>query len=220
MRNYVVFVTVLTLIPSIYLAYDIVGRSIFNRNTSKFITEEFISKDHIVIDKQISPKDRTIELFVMGEKIDSTEMKLIRNKLVNYNLFDTNLTIRQNTPGSNTSSSLEMMKTGIIEEMYTRNELNLVQREKQINELQTELSKYRNLEQMSDEVSKEITVQYPEVIECSMNKTVVFSNENKADTTVIVLLNTKKKISKSSLEKMNRWLRLRLKEEKVKILTY
>lgn len=223
MRNYVVIVTVLTLVPSIYLAYDIVQRSIFNRNASKFITEEFILKDHMVIDKQITPKDRKIELFVIGQKIDSIELKVIRGQLVKYNLFDTNLTIRQDNPGlanNNASSSLEMMKTGIIEEMYKRNETNLIQRENEINELQQQLSKYRSLEKMSDEVSKEIAIQYPEVVECSMNKSVIFSNENKADTTVIVLLSTKKKISKASLSKMNEWLKLRLKEEKVKILTY
>ncbi|MDP5139295.1 MAG: hypothetical protein NWP83_02360, partial [Spirosomaceae bacterium] len=110
--------------------------------------------------------------------------------------------------------------TGIIEEMYKRNETNLIQRENEINELQQQLSKYRSLEKMSDEVSKEIAIQYPEVVECSMNKSVIFSNKNKADTTVIVLLSTKKKISKASLSKMNEWLKLRLKEEKVKILTY
>lgn len=219
MRNYVVIVTILTLIPSVYLAYDIVGRSIFNRNASKFISEEFIDKDHMVIDKKISPKDRRIELFVIGAKIDTTEMKSIRNKLVNYNLFDTNLTIRQDNPGSR-SSSMEMMKTGIIEEMYERNELNLVQREKQIVQLQEQLSNYKDLEKMSDEISKEITIQYPEVLEYSMSKMVIFSNESKADTTVVVLLNTKKRIDKQSLEKMNKWLKLRLKEDKVKILTY
>lgn len=115
---------------------------------------------------------------------------------------------------------MEMMKTGIIEEMYERNELNLVEREKQIVKLQEELSNYKDLEKMSDEISKEITIQYPEVLEYSMSKMVIFGSENKADTTVVVLLNTKKRINQTSLEKMNKWLKLRLKEDKVKILTY
>lgn len=219
MRNYVVIVTMLTLIPSVYLAYDIVGRSIFNRNARKFINEEFLTNDRVIIDQRILPKNREISLFILGEKIDSTEMRILKNKLVNYNLLDTKLIIRQDALGENNASTLELMKTGIIEEMYKQNEINLVQKQQQITKLKEELGQYKALEKMSIEVSKEIAVQYPEVIKCSMNKTIIYGN-GKADSTVIVLLNTKNKMSKTSLDKMNKWLTLRLKEDNVKILTY
>jgi uncharacterized hydrophobic protein (TIGR00271 family) len=91
MRNYVVVVTILTLIPSIYLAYDIVGRSIYNRNAAKFIEEQFESEKTIIVEKRINPKEKKIELFIIGEKIDSTQLKLIRSKLAKYSLFDTHL---------------------------------------------------------------------------------------------------------------------------------
>jgi len=219
MRNYVIILTVLTLIPSVYLAYDIVGRSIYNRNATKFIEEQFESDKTIIVEKRISPKEKKIELFIIGEKIDSTQLKVIRSKLAKYTLFDTELSIRQDDPGSE-KSSIEMMRTGIIEEMYSRNEVTLIQKEAEIKRLSDELNNYRTMEQLSDNVSKELTIQYPEVIECSMNKSIIFSKEGKSDTTVLVLLNTKKRISKSSMERMDKWLKFRLQETKVKILTY
>ncbi len=219
MRNYVLIVTMLTLIPSVYLAYGIVGRSIFNRNATKFISEEFIDDDRVIIDQRILPENREISLFILGEKIDSTEMRSLKNKLVNYNLFDTNLIIRQDALDENNASNLESMKTGIIEEMYKQNEITLVEKQLQIAKLQEELGQYKTLEKMSVEVSKEIAVQYPEVIECSMNKTIIYGN-GKADSTVIILLNTKSRMNKTSLDKMNKWLTLRLNEENIKILTY
>lgn len=219
MRNYVVAVTVLTLIPSVYLAYDIVGRSIYNRNATKFIDEQFESEKTIIVEKRITPKEKKIELFIIGEKIDSTQLNLIKSKLAKYNLFDTELFVRQDNPGSE-NSSIEMMKTGIIEEMYKRNELTLIEKEKEINRLSEELKNYRSLEALSDNVNKELTVQYPEVIESSMNKSIIFNNEGKSDTTVLVLLRTNRKIPAKSLDKMNRWLQVRLQEDEVKILTY
>lgn len=219
MRNYVVAVTVLTLIPSVYLAYDIVGRSIYNRNATKFIDEQFESEKTIIVEKQITPKEKKIELFIIGEKIDSTQLNLIKSKLAKYNLFDTELFVRQDNLGSE-NSSIEMMKTGIIEEMYKRNELTLIEKEKEINRLSEELKNYRSLEALSDNVNKELTVQYPEVIESSMNKSIIFNNEGKSDTTVLVLLRTNRKITAKSLDKMNRWLQVRLQEDEVKILTY
>lgn len=219
MRNYVVAVTVLTLIPSVYLAYDIVGRSIYNRNATKFIDEQFESEKTIIVEKRITPKEKKIELFIIGEKIDSTQLNLIKSKLAKYNLFDTELFVRQDNPGSE-NSSIEMMKTGIIEEMYKRNELTLIKKEKEINRLSEELKNYRSLEALSDNVNKELTVQYPEVIESSMNKSIIFNNEGKSDTTVLVLLRTNRKITAKSLDKMNRWLQVRLQEDEVKILTY
>ncbi|MFT6203868.1 MAG: putative hydrophobic protein (TIGR00271 family) [Spirosomataceae bacterium] len=219
MRNYVVVVTILTLIPSIYLAYDIVGRSIYNRNAAKFIEEQFESEKTIIVEKRINPKEKKIELFIIGEKIDSTQLKLIRSKLAKYSLFDTQLSVRQDDPNSE-NSSIEMMRTGIIEEMYSRNEVTLIQKEAEIKRLSDELNNYHTMEQLSDNVSKELTIQYPEVIECSMNKSIIFSKEGKSDTTVLVLLNTKKKIPKNSMERMDKWLKFRLQENKVKILTY
>jgi uncharacterized hydrophobic protein (TIGR00271 family) len=219
MRNYVVVVTILTLIPSVYLAYDIVGRSIYNRNAAKFIEEQFESETTIIVEKRINPKKKTIELFIIGEKIDSTQLKLVRSKLAKYSLFDTQLSVRQDNPNSE-NSSIEMMRTGIIEEMYSRNEVTLIQKEAEIKRLSDELNNYRTMEQLSDNVSKELTIQYPEVVECSMNKSIIFSKEGKYDTIVLVLLNTKKKIPKSSMERMDKWLKFRLQENKVKILTY
>lgn len=219
MRNYVIMLTILTLIPSVYLAYDIVGRSIYNRNATKFIEEQFESDKTIIVEKRINPKEKKIELFIIGEKIDSTQLKVIRSKLAKYTLFDTQLSIRQDDPGSE-NSSIEMMRTGIIEEMYSRNEVTLIQKEAEIKRLSDELNNYRTMEQLSDNVSKELTIQYPEVVECSMNKSIIFSKEGKSDTTVLVLLSTKKRISKSSMERMDKWLKFRLQETKVKILTY
>lgn len=220
MRNYVVIVTILTLIPSIYLAYDIVGRTIYNRNANNFIEEQFDSEKRIIVEKRVEPKEKKIELFIIGEKIDSTQLKLMKSKLIQYNLSNTLLTVRQQDDPLSESPSIEMMKSGIIEEMYKRNEMTLIEKESEIKRLSEELNSYKSLEELSDNVSKEITIEYPQVLECSMNKSIIFSTENKADTTVLVLLRTKKKISKSNLTKMDKWLQLRLQEEKIKILTY
>lgn len=219
MKYSVIFVSVLTLIPSIYLAYDIVGRSIFNRNATNFISEEIDNKQEIILDKLINPKERKIELVIFGEKIDSTELKALKNKLIDYNLSNTELIIRQNDPSLN-STSLESMKTGIIEDMFKKNENNLSKKESEIRELKKELSKYKTIEEISEKVSKELVIQYPEIIECSLNKTLVINSKSETDTTVLVLINTKKRISNSNLNKMKNWLSVRINEKNIKVVTY
>ena len=217
MRSYVVLVAVVTMVPSIFMAYDIVKRSFFNRNAVLYITEEFQFEDTRVIEQLITPKNKTIEIFLYGSPLPEYELNRLKNELKDYNLADAELIIRQNNQNLNVPDA-QSMRTGIIEDLYQKNEEIIKNKDKRIDYLESELGKYKGFERIQDEVAEEIMVQYPDVKASAFNTMYIHKPENAIDTVTLVYLDVKKGIRGTELTKMENWLKVRLKVNNVKIV--
>lgn len=88
-------VAVITMLPSIYLAYHIVSDTIENNNAENYIKSEFVFDGTQVVQKNIDINKDTIEVSVIGKSIDGETEELLKNKLGEYNLSNYKLTITQ-----------------------------------------------------------------------------------------------------------------------------
>ncbi|MCR9065220.1 MAG: TIGR00341 family protein [Cytophagales bacterium] len=217
MRTSVVAVAIITMVPSIYMGYDIVKRSIFNRNANDFITNEFQYNDTRVIEQVITPKDNSIEVFLYGSPLESYELTRLNNELGDYGLKDAKLTIRQNQQNFDVPDA-ETMRTGIIEDLYRKNEELIKNKDEKIALLEKELGSIKIFDQIQADVCAELEVQYPEVQASAFSTMKIHPKEGKVDTVTMVYLDTKTTISRSRLAKMEEWLKLRLKTNDVKIV--
>jgi uncharacterized hydrophobic protein (TIGR00271 family) len=217
MRTYVFIVALLTIVPSVFMAVDIVQRSIFQRNANQYITEEFNYDDTSVIERAIDPKNNKIEVFLFGTPLTDFELKRLNSELKDYNLTDAKLLIRQNQINQ-TLPDAESMRTGIVEDLYRRNETLIENKAQQIALLENELRKYKNNELIQDEVCKELEVQYPEIKASAINTMYIHKQAAEVDTVMMVYLDTKKPIQGTSLTKLEAWLKLRLKSDRINIV--
>jgi uncharacterized hydrophobic protein (TIGR00271 family) len=217
MQTYVFIVALLTIVPSVFMAVDIVNRSIFQKNANKFITEEFVYEQTNVIERYINPKDNKIEVFLYGSPLSDFELKRLNSELKDYGLKDAKLLIRQNQINQNMPDA-ESVRTGIIEDLYRRNEGLLSNKDEQINLLETELKKYKSNELIQDDVCKELEVQYPEIEASAFNTMYIHPKNAEVDTVMMVYLDTSKPIIGTNLTKLESWLKLRLKSNKINII--
>lgn len=217
MRVYVWIVAILTIVPSVYLGVGIVQRSIFKQNASSFLDGEFDFEDTKVLDSEIDPKTKSIEVFLYGEPLNKFQIEELRKDQVKYGLEKAELVIRQNKEMV-IDERLSEMKTGIIEDLYKKNEELLQNKSQRIELLESELSRYKSYETLHDEVSAEIAAQYPQITKCALNEMIVHNDGQPNDTLAMVYLSSKKKLSRSDKTKLENWLKVRLKEKEVKVI--
>lgn len=146
-RKYIYLIVTLTVLPSIYFGYKIVLETVFKTNASNFINKELAFDKTQIINKSLVFKQNDsseILVFVAGETIDSVSIAKIKTKLNDYSLTNTKLIIKQ---GLDYSFNLDVnqLKSGIIEDLYKKNELALADKEKKIKFLENELLKMQQL---------------------------------------------------------------------------
>jgi len=75
-KRYIYAFVFLTMIPSIYLAYGLVTAEMFNARANAFLKKEMVFENSYIAKQQLSANARTIEVTLIGAKIDEEKMRL------------------------------------------------------------------------------------------------------------------------------------------------
>ncbi|MBL7856970.1 MAG: TIGR00341 family protein [Cyclobacteriaceae bacterium] len=217
-RGWITFFVSITIVPSLYLAYQTVERSVFERNASRFITTELNYERARVISKQINfnTVKPTIEVTILGEKVDDKILALARSKMDQYKLRNTELIVFQDYRENVEPAQLS---TTILHELMKQNETSLKTKEEQIQSLTKEVAKLKGNTLLIPQVATEARALYPTLIEFSIDQTVVMElSTMKPDTTHIAYLKFSRKPSAGELRKIEEWLKARVNIGKIKIV--
>ncbi len=209
------FVALIVLAGSIYMFFNLFQQNQFKQSSQKFIND--LKSDGISIidekDENIDYDNKTLTIFIYGEKLTKSEIEKWKNKLPKYGLTGVNLIIKQGTDDSDLRHEIKSLS-----ELYARNQEIISSRDKSINEkeekiklLETEISKYYKNQIPFLQVSKEAQVLFNGLSEISYAN-LVSTNFKTVDT--ITAFNTKwydsvpnTKIQELQLKK---WLKTRL----------
>ncbi len=88
-------VVVATLLPSLYLGYDIVQQEKFTQSAHRFIQNETHFPNDYLLEKSIDARLKSIVLTFGGKKITDSEIEGMKKKLRYYQLEDATVTVRQ-----------------------------------------------------------------------------------------------------------------------------
>ena len=220
-KRYIYIIVTITVLPSIYFAYQIVQQTIFKTNAINFISNELVFERSQVIDKAYTYNrndSNQIEVLLTGDVIDQQTIAKIRKKLSAYSLNKVRLVIKQ---GYSNSSNFDMsqLKSGIIEEIYNKNDLALADKDKQIKVLSEELIASRTVSYPIKDITEEMNAINSKIRSASANQLVYYNIDNhKMDTTITVNLRLQSRLSKTEHLMLQKWLFKRLKNEKLKVI--
>jgi hypothetical protein len=218
-RRSILVVVIITIIPSLVMAYNIVNHSIFERNANRFITDELNFENTQIVSKNISYKGgkSMIEVFLLGETIEPKLIEKVKSKLKNYGLVDTEFKIRQ---GINSERvDLNTLRTGVIEDLYRKNEEIIKNKDAKITLLESELSRLKSESFPVEDISKEIKALNSNLSEFTMNKSILTDLANqKTDTLAFAYARFKKKPSSTEINKLKEWLSARTKYENIRLV--
>lgn len=201
----------LTVLPSIILAYNIVQQGFFNQKVQRFVREEFNFRNTQLLktESEYSRKTCVIRLYAVGAPLDSTAINRLESRLAAHGLDGSRLEIRQGVTAQQ-NVDVTALRTGILEDLYRRNEEVLLQKEQQISLLQSELDRYHRLESDAGAIATELKALQPAVQQFSINSNIYFDfTKKKNDTLPVVYLHTSRRISRTEQSRIFDWLKVR-----------
>uniref|UniRef100_UPI004047CBA0 TIGR00341 family protein n=1 Tax=Mariniflexile sp. TaxID=1979402 RepID=UPI004047CBA0 len=226
-KFYITFFVVITVVPSAYLAYNLVKQTIFQENARAFIAQEFRFADTQVIGSQTnySQEGNTIDLTLYGKPLEATLLNKIESNMENYGLYKCQLIVHQGYDDDSEDQAkafeeiTQSMRFKIVEDLYKKNEELVASKDNKIKLLEDELLRLKAKDYPIDDISAELRVQYPTLTSLAISNAEIFDPaENKMDTTCFALLSFSKKPRSSDLKKIEEWIAVRTKNKQVEVI--
>ena len=217
-------ISVIVIVPSIILFLNLLEIEVFDNKAKEFIATN-VKYDGTVILKSNQDHDTDkIEIFLIGRLVPNITINKWKEELKkNTVLENTNLQVFQAADQSG-EMAMELsgkLKFDILDELYEKNEQLLMDKEAKIKFLENELTSLKIKDLRFDEISKEVKINYSEIIALSYyNK--VTTNFKTTDTIPVIAITWDKKYAKKNREKdakrLNNWLRYKLKLDTLQII--
>lgn len=217
-QRYIIVVTILTMLPSSYLAYQLVGEEVFKAKASAFVNAQLNFPNTNVAQVKIDPSTKEIKVFLIGEHVDEKRLKEITLHMTKSGLAKANLKVYQN--GERENLDVSTLKADIINDLYVNAKHEIDAREQEILKLQKELSRIGNVREFDTAIPKELEMLFPKVRNVILSHTIdSTSNErNTSETRFILNVDSKQKLSSSERIKIEKWLKMRTKSENVLLI--
>ena len=221
---------VLTILPSVYAAVQVVHETVFHARIEQFVQQEFVFKDTQLI-KQEATYDRTrptLKLVLMGEPLNAKEQNLLVSQLPQYQLENTELLIQQPGKGSaqlarEFDEMNKNLRVSIVEDLYKKNAEALEEKDRS---LQAKTKQIQALEQQvlalqakafpGDQIMAELAIEFPEIQNIVLEKGQRFAR-NKQEVMSLALISWKKPPTPERKKRLEAYLRVRLKTPKLEL---
>ena len=204
----------LTALPSGILALDLVRQEVFKSNAQAFIHREFNFGTAKVVDVQIDPAKRIIDLSIVGEPIKSDVLKNIEAKLGDSQLEGAQIVLHQ--AGDN-KIDVTALKSSLLSDLLKESQETVKRRDEQVQSLKGELAAHNALSAQAADVAKEIRQLYPEVNMLTLASGITISASGEQQKSVLTLISTDATLPPNSKKKISDWLKVRLKSDEISV---
>lgn len=214
-RHIITAITLITIIPAIWLTFGMVRQSVFEQRVEYFIQEE-LNFDHTqIVGKNLDYKSRSFSVMLIGQEVDSLKIKDAESRLPYYSLNNVNMKVVQSAG----SISEEEVKSMLAGELSKENQQKLVQINQTL-KLEEQLSAYHEIEEYAKKIKVEMKALFPQVQQVSMGKGIsTYSNDSisKDTATILIILESEKPLPKEETTKITEWLNARIPNQNLKI---
>lgn len=217
-KLYTLSIALLTVVPSIYLAYQLVQEELFKNNAAQFIKTEIASDRIFITQNNIDAKQRYITVTTVGEFIHEAKLIDISKRLSNAGLSNTKLIVRQ--PDKQQNFDINTLKTDVLGDLYTQSKQTLEKKEKEIQALKNTLNAEGALKARIKSVPTELQALFPSIHEIWLAQATNWNTQSGLQEQPILVLNmnTSKKLSTEERNNLEKWLMLRLKVDSIKLV--
>lgn len=216
--RYVGIIVFFTIVPSIFLSYNLIRSSYFNTRASHFVVEELNFPNTQILNKVITDTSdkREIRVVLIGENVPETMIDNARVKLPKYGLKDVSLVVQQ---GFGQETDINELKSLLMKDLYKNSEEVLRNQAIQIDSLKRNLDVYLGYDRLTTELIPEIKVLFPFVQEASLSRTYLMSTDSiKPDMVMLVYLKSKTRVHEAEQKKIKEWLAARIETKNIKLI--
>lgn len=219
-QQWVYTILFLTMVPSVYITYNMVRKNIFETNANHFIANEINFPNTFVVNKYVQAEapDCSISVSVVGKEISEETILLLRQKMKQYGLKNVPLHIIQGIDKKQEKNQ-EGLDDLVLQDFYRLNQERLTQQQTEITELKNRLANYMAYDSAATEITPELRILFPHIKSIAVSRLVRTDVElQKNDTLTVAFLTYQKCPLDGEEERFKNWLSTRLKVPQVKII--
>lgn len=210
---------ILTMLPSIWLTYNMLRESKYKMRVDEFVAEEcrFPATQVLAHNTTVNGKERTVTITLIGRQlpVDSLELALTP-RLALYGLEGTHLDFIQGYSSVPQSSD----SPADMRDIYVVAQNTITGQQHQIDSLRQELAAQNRANAAGVTLVPEIRVLFPQVTDIAVSRS-VFADVDKAstDTVTVALVSYSRPMDAATSRKFDAYLAARLGINKVKVVT-
>ncbi|MGE0568233.1 MAG: DUF389 domain-containing protein [Bacteroidia bacterium] len=217
-KRFVVTIAILTILPSIYLAYSFVTNEIFKQRAEDFINKEIVQSGITILNKEIIPEKNTVSILILGaDNLDSINHELDLKKL-GYSLHDAKFFLKNKQIGSkNNDVNVQELKEGIIENIIVRQEEEIKKKNAEIEMLQNIKNKSEKFFENKQEFFDEFSSLFGKPSDFIMEKTIVLKDSIN-DTILFVYIKPEHRLTTKDQSQIETWLKTKFRSDSIKLI--
>ncbi|MBD2757624.1 DUF389 domain-containing protein [Spirosoma validum] len=219
-RQTIWMAVLIAIVPSTYLGYQIVRKTIFEESAKRFVTAEcsFQYRQLINYEARFNRKQSTLELSLVGEPLPKDSINLLRTKMPAYGLGDAILVVKQGN-FKDTEIDVDALKTTLADQVIQYSQATISRKDHTIDSLR----QYIDLTQTSRlpvaDLRNELKTLMPDVQTFTAARSLVMNaSSNKPDTVTLVYAKFSRRHTEVEKRQIERWLQSRTKSKKIKLL--
>ena len=217
--RYVGIIVLFTIVPSIYLSYNLIRKTYFQQMAITFVNSELNFPNTQVLNKVITDtkEKKEIKVVLIGDHVSEDLIVNAESKLGKYGLHNTALVVQQGFGQG--EQDINHLKSLLMQDLYKNSEDLLRMQTIEIDSLKNQISNYEECQKTGKNLTPEIKVLFPEVeaVSCA-HTTIVNSASLKEDSVLLVYLKCGKKLQEKYKEKIKEWIASRENVKNIKLL--
>ncbi len=214
-------IAMLTVMPAIYLTYNMITTEAYNNNCSRFVDTEFRFPATQVVKYHTDNIDgqRTLTVTLMGEALPQDSLLTVMDgKLQYYHLNNTRLRIIQsNAIGT---QALRSTSSAMLRDMYTITQATINSQQHTIDSLRRLAASTTRLDTLAVTVAPELKIIYPQISNIAIAHTTSANTATgRADTLNLALVSYSTPLDPAQQQKLTQYLRARLSLPRLRLIT-
>ncbi|ULQ55645.1 TIGR00341 family protein [Flavihumibacter rivuli] len=215
-RSYILSISLLTLVPSIYFGYNIIQQNIYLKNASSFIEKEMSFGFSQLVKSEINTKARVISLVYIGAPLTDSLINSRKQRMPEYNLTNTQCKIRQISISD--SLQVNLLKNAIREDLKGNQELSLSMEERLSRLEEAQAVMKMDTTPRNAALLQELASFNSNIKALAVEPTII-EGPSGSDTAYLVFLELRIPLNKNETQSINQWLSARLKSENIKVFS-
>jgi hypothetical protein len=210
----------IVLLPSTYLAYQLVRKTIFEQSAKRFVANEcsFAYRQVVNFVAQYNRRQSRLELTMVGEPLPPDSINVLRSKMLPYGLGDTRLVVKQGS-FKEEDINVESLKTTIADQVIQYSQSSIARKDQTIDSLR----RYIELTQTSRlpvaDLRNELKTLMPDVETFTAARSLLMNTSRPApDTVMLVYAKFSRRHTLAERNRIQRWLQTRTKSKRIKLI--
>lgn len=213
----VYIILLIVIVPSVMTAVSVIKENNFTIHAERLVAENKNLGKCFIYDHKAtySPKAPKLELFLAGETLTDEAKKELYKNAEEYGITRSQIVFHEDATSMRQDiSETEMMK-GFLE--HTDQQIKALN--DSIDKLAATLLEYKTKEIPVGDISKELFTQYPNITKVSLSSGAAVNASDSTNTEqIIAFITTQKPMPAENHDRIERWLKVRLKNENVLVI--